>query len=342
MNHPSSKLKLLLPGLLGPMPNIASCGVELAVQGIERVLARADRISVPGRDYLSTLYGLFGLAESDMADLPEGAVSYLAEGGVIENYCFLRADPVHLRADRDRLLLFDGGYLAIHPEEAEAIAREFNQHFAAEGMRLLTPHPQRWYLRLEQCPALRTASLYKVVGQHIESFMPSGEDARIWKQRLNETQMLLFQSPVNRQREASGRLTINGIWFSGSGRLPSLSPITGFKVVADELNALGLAQHAGLQSIRLSAVDMGIWPADESCMMVWMDLVTPVLHADPSAWVEAMQLVEGRLQGLTESMRKQGQSCLELYPCNGQVFSLTPSNLRRFWRRRRKMIDYLD
>jgi hypothetical protein len=238
-------------------------------------------------------------------------------------------------------LLFDSGHLAIRPEEAEVISGEFNQHFAAEGMRLLTPHPERWYLRLEQCPVLRTSSLSAVVGHHIESFMPSGEGARIWRQRLNETQMLLFQSAVNRKREESGRLTINGIWFSGAGRLPSFAPASRIKVIADELNALGLAKCTGLPSVGLSEVDIDVWPADAVSMMVWMDLVTPVLHADPHAWVEAMQAVEDRLQGLLESMRKQAQSCLELYPCNGEVYMLTPSKLRRFWRRHRKLIEYL-
>jgi hypothetical protein len=308
---------------------------------LERVLVKADRSAEAGRDYLTTLYGLFGYPVSADADLPEGAVSYLAEEGEVKDFCFMRADPIHLRPDRDRLLLFDSGHLEICREEAEAIASEFNRYFSADGMQLLTPHPQRWYLRLEKCPALRTSSLHEVVGHHIESFMPSGEDARIWRQRLNETQMLLFQSEVNRRREDSGRLTINGIWFSGGGRLPMLAPASGFKVITDELNALGLAKLAGLPSARLSASDVAAWPAQETCVMVWADLVTPVLHADPHAWVEAMQLVEDRMEVLIYAMRKQSGSCLELYPCNGEVYTLTPSHLRRFWRRRRKLLDYL-
>jgi hypothetical protein len=341
MKLPDSKLKLLLPGLFGPLSNFTASGVDLAVPGIELVLAKADRTSAAGRNYLSTLYSLFGYPESTDADLPEGAVCYLAETGAVEDCCFMRADPVHLRPDRDRLLLFDSGHLGIRSEEAEAISEAFNRHFAAEGIRLLIPHPERWYLQLEQCPGLRTSCLTEVVGHHIESFMPGGKDARIWRQRLNETQMLLFQSEVNRQREETGALTINAIWFSGSGRLPVHSPSVGFNVIADELNALGLAKLAGLPSLRLSAADAVNWPAETASMMVWMDLLTPVLHADPLAWAQAMQLVEGRMQELVERMRLQGQSCLEIYPCNGEAYTLKPSNLRRFWRRRRKLLDYL-
>jgi hypothetical protein len=47
------------------------------------------------------------------------------------------------------------------------------------------------------------------------------------------------------------------------------------------------------------------------------------------------------MQELVERMRLQGQSCLEIYPCNGEAYTLKPSNLRRFWRRRRKLLDYL-
>jgi hypothetical protein len=337
----NSRVKLLLPGLFGPMPDIFSSGVAVSVPTLERVLARADRGPVAGRDYLSTLYALFGHAESAEADLPEGAVRYLAEGGAVDQSCFMRADPVHLHPDRDRLLLFDSGHLAIRQEEAERIAAEFNRHFSEDGMQLLTPHPERWYLRLAQCPALRTASLSQVVGHHVESFLPTGQDARIWRQRLNEAQMLLFQSPVNRQREEAGSLTINAVWLSGSGKLPRLSAGASFEVMANELNALGLAQIAGLTITPMPGADADIWSADGTCLMVWMDLLAPVLHGDPFAWVEAMHAMEIRLQGLVEALRSRGQGCLELLPCNGEVFAVTPWMLRRFWRRSKKMPDYL-
>jgi len=342
MRIPSSTIKLLLPGLFGPMPNLVSGGVDVSVPGIERVLARADREAVPGRDYLETLYALFGCAAAADVDLPQGAVGYMAEGGAAEARCFLRADPVHLRPDRDRLLLFDCSNLAIQAQEAEAIAAEFNRHFAGDGMRLLVPHPERWYLQLERCPALCTSSLSEVVGHHIETFMPRGEEAPLWRQRLNEMQMLLFQSPVNRQREDSGRLTINGIWLSGGGRLPTVSPRERFSVFADEPNARGLARLAGLPRQRSPGTESLVWSAPETRVVVCMDLLGPVVHVDAQAWAEALQAVESRMQALLGGMRTHPSARLELYPCHGEVFTLTPSKLRRFWRRGRKLSEYLN
>ena len=49
------------------------------------------------------------------------------------------ADPVHLRPDRDRLILFDSRNLGITHEEAGALVGLFNGHFAADGMRLQAP-----------------------------------------------------------------------------------------------------------------------------------------------------------------------------------------------------------
>lgn len=339
MTLANSKLTLLLPGLFGPIPSFASCGVELSVPLLERVLARADSKSVPGADYLTTLYALFGYTGPAQADLPQGAVNYLADGGDPGDFCYMRADPVHLRPDRDRLLLFDSAQLAISGPEAETLAGEFNQHFAQEGIQLLAPCPGRWYLRLAQCPQMRTRSLVDVVGHHIESFMPSGADARVWRRLSNEMQMLLFQSPINQQRESEGRLTINGIWLSGVGKVPAIASGGYRKVFAEEPAALGLAQIAGVWS---APVTEFVWPAGEECLLVLTDLVAPILHADPYAWAEALQELEIKLAGLLGSMPSRRQSCLEIYPCNGGSYTLTTSTLRRFWRRTRKFPAYMN
>ena len=339
MNFPDTKMRLLLPGLFGPMPNFSSCGVELSLPKLERVLARADRRTAPGQDYLTTLYGLFEYPVSELVDLPEGAVNFAADGGVPGARCYMRADPVHLRPDRDRLLLFDSEQLAISSTEAETIAEAFNRHFAQAGIQLLTPCPDRWYLRLEQCPELRTRSLSDVVGHHIETFMPSGADARLWRRLLNEMQMLLFQSPVNQRREDVGRLTINGIWISGVGKLPVISPGKYSVVFTEEPAALGLAQLADL---RIAPLAEFVWSAGEKSLAVLTDLVGPVWHADPYAWAEALRKLEPRLTGLIDSMPDHKQGCLELYPCNGESFTLTRSTQRRFWRRTRKVTAYMS
>lgn len=338
MTHSSSRLTLLLPGLFGPMPNLHSSGVRLMVPEIDRSLTRADRCSMPGCDYHATLFGLFGLPQTSETDLPEGAVNYLGDGGTVGEFCYLRADPVHLRPDRDRLLLFDSAPLVIRPEEAEMIAAQFNRHFAAEQMQLLTPRPDRWYLRLDRCPRLQTRGLYDVIGHHIEPYMPTGEDARTWRQLSNEMQMLLFQSPVNERRDADGRLTINGIWLSGNGRLPALAAAAYSSIYAAEPAACGLAQLTGVVTAEVPQPGEFDWPAGEENLLVLTDLFAPVLHADPHAWSEALHLIEQWLAGLVLQLRGGKERKLMLCPCNGEGYTLSSTTMRRLWRRNKPLL----
>ena len=334
MPAPLSKLHLVIPGLLGPMANLASAGIRLSVPTLERLLSRADCRPLMGEDYPTTLFALFGLSSSEARDLPEGAVNYLGEGGDVEDACWMRADPVHLRADRDRLLLFNGEQLAITLPEAERIAAQFNQHFAEDNIQLLTPNPARWYLRLDHCPELTTHSHGKVVGRHIEPFMPAGKDARRWRQLNNEMQMLLFQSAVNQQREVEGRVSINGLWLSGVGYLPEVTPVAYRKVYADDPLARGLAKIVDVPTAAVSDDYAAAWEEGEENLLVLTGLVAPVLNVDPVRWAEGMQALEGKLESLINRMpRIKKYPCLHLYPCNGQCYSITPGSWRRFWRR---------
>ncbi len=295
-----------------------------------------------GNDYLTTLFSLFGYPLSGERDLPEGAVNYQATGESAANACWMRADPVHLLPDRDRLLLFNHEQLDITAFEAATIAAEFNEHFAAERMQLLTVAPESWYLRLEDCPDLQTHGLNQVVGHHIEPFMPEGQDARRWRQLLNEMQMLLFQSPVNQQREAEGRLTVNGIWMSGVGRLPEVKQSRFEKVYSEDPTAKGLAGLAGVE-VEPVADDGSPWAECEETLMVLTDLVSPLLNADPSCWSEVLSNLEQKIGLLAEDLQRIKKSQLVLYPCNGDCYEVTAGSLRQFWRRTKKTAsaDYL-
>lgn len=254
----------------------------------------------------------------------------------------MRADPVHLRADRDRLLLFNAEPLRITLPEAERIAEQFNQHFAEDNIQLLTPNPARWYLRLDHCPELTTHSHGKLVGRHIEPFMPAGKDARRWRQLNNEMQMLLFQSAVNQQREVEGRLSINGLWLSGVGYLPEVGPVAYRKVYADDPLALGLAKIVDVPTAAVPDDYATLWEEGEESLLVLTGLVAPVLNADPVRWAEGMQALEGKLESLIKRMpRLEKNSCVQLYPCNGQCYSITPGSWRRFWRRLKKIHGFV-
>jgi len=342
MAKPVTRLHLLIPGLLGPIPRFAHEASAYSVPAIERLLSRGEHKSIAGHDLSSSLFSLFGYSPSGDGDFPEGAVNVLGEGLEPENACWMRADPIHLQADRDRLLLFNSEHMNISMQEAETIASDFNRHFAAEGLRVITPSPDRWYITLEDCPVIKTHSSSQVVGRHIEHFMPAGADARRWRQLNNEMQMLLFQSLVNQQREAGGRLTINGIWLSGTGRLPESVPVAYAYVFAENQTAIGLAMLAGVPQDPIPDALEDAWRAGQETILLLTDLVSPVLNADAVRWSELLQILNGNVQRLLEAMKKMPQAELRLYPCNGECHWATAGSLHRFWRRTKKIQDMLE
>ncbi len=145
----------------------------------------------------------------------------------------MRADPIYLRADLGKLLLFDATTFAIEREEAEGLIRAINAELAHRGLQLsLGKDPARWYLRLPRAPKIKTWPPSAALGQHVDPYLPSGEDSRWWHALANEVQMALHAADINTQREQRGQVPINSVWFWGAGELPEISASRWAKVFA--------------------------------------------------------------------------------------------------------------
>jgi len=243
MANTALQLHLHVPGLFGPLPGDALALVDQGAPGqvFSRLLNRAaSRAQTPG-DPDSLRLQLFGLDPAAWDSPPVGPLCALGDGlfdtdgaatahadqvgqatrAVGTGDWLYRADPVHLLADRDSLLVMPPGRLALDPALVAAFVDEFNALFREDGLQLVAPHPDRWYLRAAAAPAISTVPLPRVLGQPMGEYLPRGPDARRWISHLNAAQMLLHASALNRQREASGQPLINGLWPWGGGVLPS-------------------------------------------------------------------------------------------------------------------------
>src|SRR5512134_1502500 len=138
----SQHLTLYLPGLFSLQENGRAESAPL--HALETLLTRADMIDREfPRDYEEGLFALFDLVRQENADLPVAAVTRMFDMGVIDNDWWLRADPVHLSMDRDRLILADAHKLEITPEEASRLVGEIMEVFNSDGWLLKAPHPER-------------------------------------------------------------------------------------------------------------------------------------------------------------------------------------------------------
>ncbi len=271
-------------------------------------------------------------------DLPTAPLCLLAEAPELAAQgCWFHADPVHLRPDRDRLLLFGGPSLGVTADESAALVAAFNNHFARDGLTLVATRPDRWYLRVLTAPDLSTSPLHRVSGQGVAPYLPSGPDARAWNRWQNEAQMLFYQDPVNQAREAVAKPAISGIWTWGGGVLPQVVGGPDL-IIAEHPLARGLARAAGARSLGLDDLIRHQFtrsdPPPAHVLVFWDRIWWPAIERDWDAWSRAIAGLESLIAGQCTELAAGRVCALTLDVGEGWSFGLNRWALRRFWRRR--------
>jgi len=328
-------LVLLVPGLFGPARRSAD---DAHPPMLAKWLARAEPAQPglpPGLE--AAVFKLFGIEAAADADLPVAAVTRVLDMGVIDKGWWLRADPVHLQPERDRLILSDNHALQLSPGDAEALAAEILETFAADGWVLKAARPGRWYLKPPRAARIVTTPLPQIVGRDIHPHLPQGKDGKAWHTVLNEIQILLHSAKTNAEREARGQLPVNSLWFWGSGRLPALPPVHWAHVWSQEPASLALAR---LSQTPASGVpeSFGDWHrearAPGSHLMVLDQARAAVRYGQEDVWREFMQALERDwLVPLWRAVKDKTVERAELHDETGRGLVLTARYARRWWRR---------
>jgi hypothetical protein len=335
-------LTLLVPGLFGPP------GDRLTVSGpapaLETLLSRADNAIEPMPGFEQLVFSLFGIEPPKEGDLPVAAVTRALDMGVIDNDWWLRADPVHLRPERDRLVLFDTQFVEIRQEDATRLAADISRAYAADGWVLKAPRPGRWYLKPPRAARITTTPLSEVAGKDIHPYLPKGTDGKAWHTVLSEMQILLHTASVNAERESRGELPINSLWFWGSGRLPDIRAVPWSQVYSEEPLSLALARlsetpsHAppgGYADWRRQATAAG------SNLIVLAQARAAVQYGDVSRWQKFLvHLERDWIAPSMQALKRRELARLTLYTDTGRAFDLTAGAARRWWRRRRPLASF--
>lgn len=301
---------------------------------LRRWLARAEREENLPSPYQRLLLTLADCPLASDQDVPIAPLAWAGEvGGVVDTECWwLRADPVHLRADRDQLLLFALDEVEVSAADASSLVHSLTEFYAADGLRFFAPDPYRWYVSLSTEPQIRNYDLAEVTGRSLTEFMPVGAQQRWWRTRLTEMQMLLHDHAVNRARVARGLPIINGVWLWGSGKLPSLNKIWD-QVWATDPFVLGLARTMSAASNSLPArFDAGALQLPNTPRtLIVCDHLTQTSAEDRSAsW---HRCCADWLAPLYEYVRTDARPTVRLVTDFGVAFSLHAGHIRRFWRR---------
>ena len=273
-------------------------------------------------------------------DWPVAPLTLMTDGGEPGDDYWLRCDPVHLRPQRSKLLLVDGGLIAPTPEEACALITALNSHFAQDGLVFCSPRPERWYLSLARAPALATHALPDVAGKDIDRYLPAGDDSLRWHRRLNEIQMLLHAHPVNEARVARNQPTINSVWLWGGGVKPVLHGRHFTCVWSDDALALALAARSDATSHALPNTAAPLLAAatdnTDRQLAVLPQLRSATGRGDFDLWrTELNSLERDWFAPLLEALRRKHLAGLALVALNANRClrcDVTCSDFWKFWR----------
>ena len=340
--------ELIVPALLPQDPHAAAALGEARLPGLEMLLARGRRTADESRPLEAWLMEAFG-GDPD-AEIPAGALTLAGLGGESAGAVWMRADPSHLRLNRDQLILVPAVAFGLQAAESEALAEALNRHFA--GQLVFYPlKADRWCVRLESLDAggLRTKTPAEVAGRDINRHLPAGEGSIRWHQVLNEIQMVLHEHPVNEAREARGEPAVNSVWLWGAGQLPGGLGAPFQSVTADDPLASGFAQAAGLRH-RPVPPDAGIWlerlPGEGRQLVVLDTLRLPLALSDYDTWGARIVELEARwFAPLVAALRAASVSMVTVLVPDGtelRAFESTRNDLRHFWRRPKPLASFFQ
>lgn len=201
--------------------------------------------------------------------------------------------PAHWLAGRDHVTMTDPDALELEEGESRALFEALRPLFESEGFRVEWGAPLRWYAAHPCLDGLPCASLDRVIGRGIDTWLPKTDQGRLLRRLQSETQLTLYTHAINEAREARGALSINSFWLSGCG-------------------------------LRLPVKETSITRVDE--------LRAPLLAGDWAAWAHAWsELDAGRIAALWQAIEDEQSVSLTL--CgerSAQRFEATP---RTLWQR---------
>jgi hypothetical protein len=320
-------MHLIVPHLFPPEPFVQAALQDLRLPALETMVARGRQSSTAPVGLEGALCGAWGIARQ--RDWPWAALSLPVDGGVPDQAYWLRVDPVHLRIQRDRLILLGPELLSLRAEEAAALCADLHAHFGA-AFHPLPLQPERWYWRMEQDPQVETTALSLAAGRTVDTLLPRGSNATKWRALLNEIQMLLANHPVNQQREARNLPMINSIWMWGGGRsVEAASDSRPFSCPDSHL--CSIARRLGVATPAWTDKPAEL---DPDVLVLLNQLQAFGQYGDVMGWrAAARELDETRLAALIT----RGIAIHIEDPANGAALDFRPRDRWKLWRRRQPL-----
>jgi len=335
-------ITLFIPGLLGLVRDLNPEDIP-AIPSIEYLFARGIMDKRPVVSFSDTLCHLFNLQISEAEDAPIAAISRLVDDDHSQQGLWMRADPVHLAADREGVVLMDETSFTLDQHDALVLAAEIKEILAERGFMLEAPTKNRWYIKLEELPSIKTTPIHEVVGRDIHQYMPTGENKQQWAQLMNEIQMVLHASQLNENRQQRSELPINSVWFWGAGELPQLTQHSWTKIFTDEVITKGFAKHTQTSCHELpehaNQLIEKIDASDNALAVMAFGLRHAQYH-DIEGWLDFINYLEEFWFADLLNNLKSGELEKLTIITKKKKITVTKSSLYKIWKRPKSICQY--
>ena len=328
-------LTIVVPGLLGPDAHFSNDFIP-KLPALENLLAHAQHHQDQVSAYHRRLAMLMGFDIEPGKDVPVAAVTRIVDNNHDASGNWLRADPVHLGADRNGLILMDSFILNLSQHDAIAIAAEVSKVIGEYGWSIEVPFEDRWYIRIEDGLDLTTSELSSVVGNDIVGHLPRGKDSPKFHKIMNEIQMQLHSADINQFREKNGELPINSIWFWGLGSLDEIPEPAWSAIFTDDVFASSLAE---LTDTPCYPVPQHFLAIQENCesqsdvLVVLPHCQAPSQYQNIQLWDKALLMLEGCWFEPALEWLQQGKLKNLNIISDSHDFELGRFGLKKFWRK---------
>jgi hypothetical protein len=280
------QLTLVVSGLLD-LPATVLSAIDAGAPALTRLLAAAGTPSVERDGGVALTCIALGIAKQhDWPVAPYLAFATALDAGARYWLC---AEPATFEVGRGDVRLA-GTVGDLERSEASSLLSTLNAHFVADGLRFDAPDPAHWLIGAGTLQSMTTLSPEQVIGKPLLGHLAEGADAARWRNWQNEIQMLLFEHPVNVEREAAGRAVVNSVWLWGGGARVATTHPQIATLHADAWMLRELARATGVASAPVPAsLDTLLDKSPQSPAMVWIEAPVAADAQQHANWLASLE-----------------------------------------------------
>lgn len=207
---------------------------------------------------------------------------------------------------------FTAGHIS--SSEAKEIINDLDKKLGSDQFRFYAGVGYRHLLVWRRgIDSSKTTPPHDITGMPIKKFLPKGKGASTIRRLMQDSQKVLNDQSVNRNRIKEGKKPATSIWLWGQGRAPKIDPFTrkynisgGMISAVDLLNGIGI--YAGLKVIHVDGatgyIDTNYTGKAQKALDALKDLDLIFLHVESPDEMGHEGNLEGKIKAIEDFDKK--------------------------------------